>query len=330
MERLLDRGFLSVTVTDPFAPDLVPEETLREETRSAVVDTVQSTFRRMETGGTTIPPQVRDAVDGIIHDIESSPDILFSVTALRNLQDGLFDHSANVCAYAIVLAASMGHPQSALREIGLGALLHDIGKIYFMDLVRKRGKLSPEEYERIREHAEVGFRLLSQSDWIRPRCAQLPYQHHERFDGSGYPRGLAGDEIDPWARMVAISDVYDSMTADRVYGNGLPPHAAAAELQEMARQGKLDRPLVRAFLHRVAVYPEGSIVIMESGELGVVSGAAGGDSEPTVRILTDADLNLVGPFDRLSGRGTPETTIRTMLLNYPPQVLEQIRLAVPQ
>ncbi|MBE3590633.1 MAG: HD-GYP domain-containing protein [Firmicutes bacterium] len=330
VRQLRQRGYLSIPVMDPLAPDAVPGDALREETRRAAMNVVAKTLERMRSNGVVTPQAVQLIIDRILAEIRREPNLALNVSMLRNLDDGLFVHSVNVCVYSLLIAASLGIPPEDQRPLGIGALLHDIGKVFYMELVQKRGRLTPEEYERIQQHARDGYDLLRRQPGMPILVAHVAYQHHERLDGSGYPRGLSGEAIHPWARITAVADIYDTITADRTYGLGQPPHEAMAEVRAMAEEGKLDARAVRALMGRLAVYPEGTILLTAAGEMAIVIGQTEVGSAPRVRVVTDGELNLRAPEVRVMDGSSPETTVRSVLADYPIKVLEQLeRMDVP-
>lgn len=330
VQVLLARGYRSIALNDPLAPDASPVDVLRDETRAMANAAVERALRNIGEPRRGVMAAIRQVVDQIIADIGANASLAYSVSALRSVQDGLFTHSVNVCTYSIILAAMLALEREELRHLGIGALLHDVGKIYYLDLVNKPGKLDPNEFERIKRHTTDGFQLLRSQEGINLLAAHMAFQHHERLDGRGYPRGLRAERIHAWARVAAVADVYDTITGDRPYGAGLPSVAAMAELRQAGISGQLDPMLVRYLSQRVAAYPEGSILLLESGEVAVVIGQTGKSAEhPRVRVLTNAKLKLVPPHERVLGDGDPGTTVRAVLPDYPRKVRNQYGLKAP-
>jgi HD-GYP domain-containing protein (c-di-GMP phosphodiesterase class II) len=324
------RGYLSIALHDPMAWSAAPVDALRDETRAKANAAVARALESIGEPRRDAMAAVRRVVDEIIADIGANASLAYTVSALRSVQDGLFTHSVNVCAYSIILASMLALEREDLRHLGVGALLHDVGKIYYLDLVNKPGPLEPAEFERIKQHTTDGFQLLRGQDGIHLLAAHMAFQHHERLDGQGYPRGLPADRIHAWARVAAVADVYDTITGDRPYGAGLPPVAAMGELRQAGTAGQLDPGLVRYLSQRVAAYPEGSILLLESGELAVVVGQSEkGAEQPRVRVLTDGKLKLTAPSERVLGGGEPPTTVRSVLADYPRKVRRQFGLKAP-
>lgn len=172
------------------------------------------------------------------------------VTALEARDVETYDHSERVVGFSLRLACELSLDEEQIKWLGLGALLHDIGKIRVPDtILRKPGKLTEEEWVRMRNHPLYGQQMLSGIEFLEG-ASRVVGQHHEKWDGSGYPWGLAGEEIDLNARIFAVADAFDAMISDRVYRAGKTYDAAAAELTRGAGN-HFDPQMVEAF-HRIS------------------------------------------------------------------------------
>jgi HD-GYP domain-containing protein (c-di-GMP phosphodiesterase class II) len=331
VEILRRRGYLSVPLHDPLAPDAVPTDVLRDQVRQEATAAIRSALRHAGEGGRIVAPALLRVVDEILSEMVGNPDLVYNVQCLRSLREGIFFHSVNVCVYTLIAAAPLALERDQLRDLGVGALLHDIGKVYYLDLVHKVGPLSAEEEETIHRHAQEGYELLRRQPGINLLSAHMAFQHHERLDGTGYPRGLRGEQIHPWAQAVAVADVYDTITGDRTYGKGIPPHLAMAEVRAQADAGQLSAQFVRQLMLRVAAYPEGTILLLGSGEVAVVVGQTRlGGGHPNVRVVADARLRLIDPELRTIDGREPESTVHAVLPDYPARLRKKLKdLAVP-
>jgi HD-GYP domain-containing protein (c-di-GMP phosphodiesterase class II) len=328
-DMLRARGYDSVPVQDPLAPDVMAAGILREATEVTARAALDRCLQNVGEPSRGAVNAVRQVVERIIADIASNASLAYNICALRSVQDTLFTHSVNVCVYAVVLGSCLAMEREDLRKLGVGALLHDIGKIYHLDLVNKPGRLTPDEFERIKRHTTDGYELLRRQDGIDLLSAHVAFQHHERLDGTGYPRGIGRDRIHPWALITAVADVFDTITGDRPYGVGLPSCAAMAELRRAAESGQLEPGLVRHLSHRVAAYPDGSILLLESGQVAVVvAQTADGAEHPLIRVLTDPHLQLIEPREVVLSGVSPEASVRSVLADYPRKVRAQFAFAV--
>jgi putative nucleotidyltransferase with HDIG domain len=156
-------------------------------------------------------------------------------------------HSFRVALYAVALAKAMGLHSEPLKAIEWGALLHDVGKMVVPDeILRKMGPLTDEEWHIMKQHPTWGFDMLAEVSFLQPAALDIIYSHHERWDGQGYPRGIAGEALPLSARIFAVVDTYDAITSDRPYRRARPHQAAVSELQRVAGQ-QLDPTVVEAF-----------------------------------------------------------------------------------
>lgn len=236
---------------------------------------------------------VSDMVDSIV----ANPDAMQWLTNLRNRDEYTAIHSMNVCIFALTFGRYLGFNEDELNELGIGALLHDIGKMCVpLEILNKEGKLTEEEIDIMRSHAEKGHEKLLQSKDELPESALLvAWSHHERKNGNGYPRQLSGESIHLFARIVSIVDVYDAITSDRVYHHGMNTMDALKHVFE-SRLEQFDTELVEEFIKCIGIYPIGSIVELNSQEVGIViSVAQGRRLTPIVMLVRDATGNPIIP-----------------------------------
>ena len=252
-------------------------------------------------------------VEKIVSSVLRNSNAMMTMRRLKSMDDSTFVHSVGVRGMLTSFAKSAGLEMSAIRDLALGGLLHDIGKMRVASAVlNKPAKLTEEEFLHMKSHVVLGADLVRQMPGI-PALALEPVElHHERFDGTGYPHGLKGEEISPAGRMAAIVDVYDAITTHRSYRKGISPAAAVQKLFEWSKF-HFDPLMVQVFLKSVGIYPIGSLVRLESGRFGVVIEQS--ESHllmPVVRVmydgkrqhyLTPEDVDLTRPMG--SGGGDP-------------------------
>ena len=213
---------------------------------------------------------VQPVVQNITESILRNPGALLGLLRIKTKDDYTFLHSVSVCALLVAFCNARGMDADTVRQAGIGGLLHDTGKAMVPDaILNKPGPLTDEEFAIIKRHPEDGWNILRQSPEVPAIALDITRHHHERRDGTGYPDKQSGDEISELAQMAAIVDVYDALTADRVYHKGIPAAAALRKIYEWSKH-HFNQQLVQEFMRCVGIYPVGTLVLLESGRLGVV------------------------------------------------------------
>jgi HD-GYP domain-containing protein (c-di-GMP phosphodiesterase class II) len=261
-------------------------------------------------------PVIGEMVDSIFR----NQDALLGLTRIRHMDRYTFEHSVNVSVLMVSFARSLELDRALIHDIGIGALLHDLGKILVPPaILNKPGRLTDEEFSIMRDHVVHSRDILTTTPGIPAAALAVAAEHHERLDGSGYPDGKAGAEISHAGQMASIVDVYDAITSERVYHKGMEPHLALRKLLEWSSQ-HFDPHLVQQFIRCVGIYPVGTLVRLRSGRLGVViETSREGLFQPVVRVCMDAkhrrylavqDVDLSrqkkGSEDRIESVESPE------------------------
>jgi HD-GYP domain-containing protein (c-di-GMP phosphodiesterase class II) len=214
--------------------------------------------------------QVQPVVQSITESILRNPGALVGLLRIKNKDDYTFLHSVSVCTLLVAFCRSRNLPADITHQAGLGGLLHDTGKALVPDaILNKPGPLTDEEFAIIKKHPEDGYNILKQSPEIGPIPLDITLHHHERRDGSGYPGKQAEEGISELAQMAAIVDVYDAITADRCYHKGMSAAAALRKIYEWSKF-HFNPQYAQEFMRCVGIYPVGTMVLLESGRLGVV------------------------------------------------------------
>ncbi|MDD2914429.1 MAG: HD-GYP domain-containing protein [Gallionella sp.] len=214
--------------------------------------------------------QCEPMVDNILDSIFSAPSALLPLAQIKTSNEYTFQHSVSVAALAVAFGRVLEMPRTEIKELALGGLLHDVGKaIVPGNILNKPGKLDDAEFVVMKSHAANTADLLKGLEGISEVAFNAAAQHHERFDGSGYPKGLKGEQISQHGQMLAIVDVYDAITSIRVYHKGMSPTEALRKMYEWSGSHFNPR-LVQAFIKGIGIYPAGSLVRMESDKLGIV------------------------------------------------------------
>ena len=215
-----------------------------------------------------------EGIGGLVEDISNSllrnSHALISVARLKQSDEYTYMHSVAVCGLMIALARQLGFSAEQVKEAGMAGLLHDVGKLAIpIAILNKPGKLSDTEFDTVRGHPEAGAEMLLGSQHFSSQTLDVCLHHHEKYDGSGYPHRLAGEQISLFARMGAICDVYDAITSDRPYKEGWCPALSIRKMAEWS--GHFDKKIFHAFVKCIGIYPVGTLVCLESGRIGVVT-----------------------------------------------------------
>lgn len=253
-------------ITLSFAEELGRANRIKNQAH-ALVKTVMQDVR---LGRVVELEQVEPMIESITESVLSNSGALLTLLRIKNKDDYTFLHSVSVGTLMIAFSRSVGMDRETIHLAGLGGILHDTGKALVPDeILNKPGRLTEEEFDIIRRHPRDGFDILSRTEGISEIPLDITLHHHERVDGSGYPHNLKGDTISTLAKMAAIVDVYDAITADRCYHKGMAPTDALRKIFEWSKY-HFDPKLVQAFMRCVGIYPVGTLVLLESGKLGVV------------------------------------------------------------
>lgn len=269
ISRLHIMGIDSIFINHPCL-EIAPPEIINEQTRVETVKLTHQAFETFEKNRTLNLAGIRQMMKKVIGDVVDNRHVLIHLTDIRAHGDYTFGHSINVCLLSVMMGVKIRLSEQELLELAMGAILHDLGMMLIpADILQKPGPLSSGGWKLIQEHTETGFEILRKVGPIPLVSAHVAYQHHENFNGSGYSRGLSGEDIHLCARIVAVADLYDAISSDRPYRKALPPHEAY-EIMFASRGAKLDPQLVDVFLENVALYPMGATVLLDTGEIGVV------------------------------------------------------------
>ncbi len=234
----------------------------------------------------------RTAVRQVLKKVLKDRGIMASLTNFRTYDSYTFDHAVNVCMLSLLIGLNMGISGKDLHNLGIGALLHDIGmEKVDKSLLFKSGALKMSELKKVQMHPFYGYELILNMPELTEDSAIVAWQHHERLDGSGYPKGLKGDEIHLFAQIAAVADTFDALLADRPFRNAFYPHQAVDILVNSV--GQFSPEVVKTLLDKVAIYPLGSRVLLNNGDAGIVVDMNKyNHTRPIVQIETVADKKI--------------------------------------
>lgn len=303
--RKLERvGISYLYIQDPLLEDLKDEPTIPDELTLRAVANIRRLFQEQAQAMQNFIAwnkfycEFEDIFESTYREILRNQQTMLCLNQIFTYDAYLYKHCFHVGVYAMVIAVRQGYPKDKVREIALGSFLHDIGKLCIpRDIINKQGPLTPEEYEEVKRHTIYGYDILRQNISFPLLSAHIALQHHERLDGSGYPRKLKGNEIHDYAKMVGIVDVYDAMTSKRPYRDAVLP----SEAMEMLYAGsgtQFDTRYLTLFRNSIVLYPVGLTVTLNTGEKGVVvDNNTSAPQRPVVRIVENADGQPVAPYE---------------------------------
>ncbi len=230
---------------------------------------VRKVFAEARLGQAIQVAEVAPVVDEIVSSIDQNPRALLKVLRLKKKNEYTYLHSVSVCTLMVNAAIHMGKGRAEIRDYGLAGLLHDVGKMGISDaILDKEGPLTEEEFGKVRQHSEYGYRILAGSDDVPETALDVCRHHHEKIDGSGYPFGLSEEGISPVARLGAICDVYDALTSHRAYKAAWAPTQALAAMWSW--DGHFDRDLLFTFMQSLGLFPPHMLVRLRSNRIGLV------------------------------------------------------------
>jgi HD-GYP domain-containing protein (c-di-GMP phosphodiesterase class II) len=305
LNRLIQLGITYIYIDDWQTADIVFQEPLSDPLKREAMTTIVTAFKKIQSEPFSEKTfvleksvkQFQRIIRYMISELNEKPELMSILSDVCAHDSYIFTHSLNVTLYSLAVGIELKLPPQKLETIGLGALMHDIGKVAIpRDILLKPGKLTEEEYLIVKQHSIEGFELLRHVPTIPLLVSHCAYQHHERLDGSGYPRGIKGKEIHDYAQIVAVADVFDAVTSNRVYRTARLPHEGL-ELLYSGAEEKFQMKLVKAFQRSVAIYPIGITVELNDGRKGVVAEQNVGLSDrPVVRILEESG-QAVNPYE---------------------------------
>ena len=296
LQRLIQLGITYIYIDDKHTEGIEFLDPISIELKQKAVATITTTLKEIAS-----EPQARKSfvleksvkqyqtiIRHIMDELDSNPELMSILSDVCIYDNYIFNHSLNVTLYALAVGMELKIKPAQLEMIGLGSMLHDIGKISVpKEILLKPGKLTEEEYKVIKTHTTEGFEMLRNSYSVPLLVAHCAFQHHERLDGSGYPRGIQSKDIHDFAKVIAVADVFDAVTSNRVYRSAMLPHEGL-EMLYAGVERQYDTNVVKAFHKAVAIYPVGITVELNDGRKGVVVKQNSSLSDrPVLRILED-------------------------------------------
>lgn len=272
------------------------------------LDAVKNVMNKIRAGQVPDTEEVNAVAEEMSELVLSDTNAMVGLTMIKNYDNYLYNHSVNVSILALALGRFLKLDKNQLHFLGVGSLLHDVGKTGLAeDIIKKPGGLSSDEWEKIKQHPVMGKKIISEMDAVDPLVERICYEHHVRFDRSGYPD--YEDDIHLLSMIVSIADAYDALTTLRVYQKPHHPVEALKILKSLS--GKhFDPKMLKSFENMIGLYPVGTMIRLSTNEIGIVTRINREHSElPIIKILYGPDgskldepveLDLLGKKDSIS------------------------------
>ncbi len=272
------------------------KELISEKTKIQSINCVKEIIEDVRYGRKLSLGPAKNVVSRIINDVIKNKEVMLNLTNIQTHDDYTFSHSINVTVVSVIIGMILDYDLNRLFDLGLGVFLHDLGKINVpREIINKISKLTDKEYDIIKRHPWYGFTLLYNNPEISLSSAYVALQHHERYDGTGYPQQLKADEICDFARICAIADVFDALSNRRPYRDKLPAHKVFEYL--LRNTGThFDPYILDKLIRLVALFPEGTKVKLNDGRAGfVINQNSRYPARPVVEICWDRNVELPVP-----------------------------------
>jgi HD-GYP domain-containing protein (c-di-GMP phosphodiesterase class II) len=291
VEKLRNHGVSEVYLEDDISVGVRVKDVIHDQTRNEAVALAKNTMTNYNFSASFDVENVKIMVNNIIDELLGNDDILYNLSEIKSVDDYTFEHSVNVCILSLITGIGLGFDISRLRELGTGAMLHDIGKLCIpQEILKKPSQLTVDEFEEIKKHTIFGYEILKKSEKVSLVSAYIAFGHHERFDGSGYPLQLKNENIQLCARIAAVADVYDALTSDRVYRKKLRPNEVYEYITSLGAN-HFDPRVIESFVKYVTIYPTGTGVLLNTRERAlVIQPNKNLPTRPVVRIVYDDNM----------------------------------------
>ncbi len=311
INKLKELGVFYVYVKDERLDDINIEDERLSQLKQVTMKSMSNIIRNVHDCNGKKLKESLDGVEDMINYILELGDVNKSLYDIQTYDNYTYVHSLDTCIMASFLGISARLNQWDLKELGIGAILHDIGKTQIpIDILNKKGRLTDEEFDKVKQHTLHGAEILKKNVTMPDSIIRIVEQHHERVDGRGYPYGLNGKQISRFSKIVCICDVYDAVSNDRCYRNKFSPNDAY-ELILSGTGTSFDEKLVRTFKNTFAIYPLGCCVRLSNGEEGyVISQNKGFPDRPIIRILYDVVTKAPIPFYEIDLLKNPNIVIQ--------------------
>jgi len=314
IQRLKYNG---IYIDDDISRDIPILKLISDDVKAQTIKGIRNIFMHSEEGKPNVKKDLKNLnvqIDKFVEQIFSNNNAMVNIIDMKVFDDYTYYHSVNVAVLSIVIGVALDMEKRELHNLGFAALLHDIGKVFVdKDVLNKPGKLNKDEFNEIKKHSLLGCEHLHKEYHVNDQVCMGILDHHEKYEGGGYPNDIKGDRISLYGRIIAIADVYDALTSDRPYRQALLP-AEAMEYIMGSTTILFDPAIVEIFARKVAVYPIGTSVKLSNGLIGIViNNYENLCMRPTIRILKDNHSEVESYELKLADRKNLNVTIVQVL-----------------
>lgn len=285
-----------IYIDDDISKDIEVINVINDKVRADTVKAIKNTFIHCEKGNKLQKCDVkatRIQIDRIVDEICNNKELMVNMVDMKVFDDYTYYHSVNVAVLSVVLGVALEMDRDDLRDLGFAAILHDIGKVFIdKGILNKEGYLTAAEFDEIKSHSLLGCNHIKKGYGVSLEAYMGILDHHEKYEGGGYPNNISGDRISLFGRIISIADVYDALTSDRPYRGALLP-SDAMEYIMGSTMTLFDPKVVEVFVRKIAPYPIGTCVKLSNGLTGIV--IANYESlcmRPKVRVFEDHDEKI--------------------------------------
>ena len=243
---------------------------VNKKTQVVAFKAVSDVIHNVKNGHAIDTVSTNEVSKTLVNDVLTAPDAIMNLMDIKSFDDYTFTHNINVATISLFIGEALGLPREDLNDLGTGCMLHDVGKINIpIEILNKNGKLTDQEFAQMKSHPLKGYQILQKSKGISERAKRVSLEHHEKFDGSGYPNNIKGNSISLFGRICAVADVYDALTTDRPYRVAMQPYEAM-KILVAGIDKHFDPHILNTFIRKFSIYPSGSLVRLNDGSVALV------------------------------------------------------------
>lgn len=292
--------FAGLYIDDDLSKDIEIVNVINDDLRNEAIKSVKKLFviEKKNSGVSALAKaaEIRAKIDSIIDELLANRDVMVNMIDLKSFDNYTYAHSVNVAILSLIIGIAMDLDRKCLGELGLGSIMHDIGKVFVAkEIVNKCGELTDDEFDEIKTHSFKGYKYARDKYKIPITSYVGILDHHEKWNGSGYPNGTIGNSISLFGRIITVADIYDALTTERSYRPAMSPSEAMEYI--IGNSGVMFDPnIVDVFRKKIAPYPIGTVVILSNGYTAlVIENYEELCLRPKVRLIYDQDGNPTSP-----------------------------------